>query len=679
MIHISHLRLRSITANRIYGADIPFESGLNVVQAGNTSGKSTSLQAIIYALGLQRALGPQLDVPLPYAMRERIHARKDDAYEPVIESYVEVEIRNGAGRSVIVRRDIAGGKDRKLIQTWSGPGLALNGARSNPRDYYVLDGGAAQAEDGFHHFLADFMGWVLPKVPRFDGTECPLYLEAIFPMLFVEQKRGWSTIQGPFPTFLKIQDVTRRVMEFLLDLDVGKIRRRRAELRNAVTTTVQRWTQRREALEEIAQRVGRLRGIPSAPTAEFSISPELRLEILREGEWVSIGDAVIAARARIAELEGVPIESTEDAVPAMIQRLEIVRGEIEALSAQLEAVRSEASSEEQEQLALRTRLQSLQADLRRNQDALKLRKLGSELGHAAGEHVCPTCHQGITSELMPAVEAVGMGLDENIAFVKSQIEMYRVALDGVSERVGDCRARYRAKDEELRERQSELRSLRQAILQPSKAPSRIVIEEIVRLQAFLERVSSLEEASAIASDELQVIAIEWARLQEALKATPPDDLTFSDAEKINALEKAIQDRIQAYGFRSFQSSEIVLSRENLRPLAITRDEDGDVVEKEITFEVSASDGIRLKWAYYLSLLRSAGKTNHAGLVIYDEPGQQEIDASSLYAFLQDGARSKDPARQIIISTSEPLPAVKAAVGTNANVVSFDGFILQPLR
>lgn len=297
MIHISHLRLRSITANRIYGADMPFKAGLNVIQAGNTSGKSTSLQAIIYALGLERSLGPQLDVPLPYAMRERIHSRKDDEYELVIESYVEVEIRNATGQSIIVRRDIVGGKDRKLIQTWAGPGLANGGIRSNPRDFYAIDRGSAQAEDGFYTFLAGFIGWSLPKVPRFDGTESPLYLEAIFPMLFVEQKRGWSTIQGPFPTFLKIQDVARRVMEFLLDLDVGKIRRRRTELRNAISTELVRWTQRRAALDDIAQRVGRLRGIPTAPTAEFAIAPELRLEIMRDGEWILIDEAVRVAKA----------------------------------------------------------------------------------------------------------------------------------------------------------------------------------------------------------------------------------------------------------------------------------------------------------------------------------------------------------------------------------------------
>lgn len=678
MIHISHLRLRAITAKRIYGADIPFKAGLNVVQAGNTSGKSTSLQAIIYALGLERALGPQLDVPLPYAMRERIHAHKDDSYELVIESYVEVEMANGRGQSVIVRRDIAGGKDRKLIQTWTSPTLASNGARSGQRDYYVLDGGAAQADDGFHAFLAKFIGWELPRVPRFDGTECPLYLEAIFPMLFVEQKRGWSTIQGPFPTFLKIQDVVRRVMEFLLDLDVGKIRRQRAELRSMINAVLQRWAHRRQAFEEVAQRVGRLRGIPAVPTAEFALLPELRLEILREGEWAAIEEVVKVARSRITELEGVPIEKTEDAVPELLKRLEVVRSDIDLLSAQLESVRAEAGLEHHEQQAIRLRLETLGADLKRNQDALKLRRLGSDLGRAAGEHVCPTCHQDITSELLPAVEAVGMGLDENIAFVKSQIDLYRVALDATNERVRDWAARYKAKTDELRERQAELRSLKQAIVQPSAAPSRVVIEEIVRLQSFIDRVGSFEEASMIATDELQTIAIEWARLQDELKALPVDELTSDDAAKINALETSVQKRLQAYGFRSFQPTEIVLSRENVRPLALTRDEDGNVIEREIAFEVSASDAVRLKWAYYLSLLQLGGGTNHAGLIILDEPGQQEVDMNSLYAFLQDGARQKVQSRQIIISTSEPLTAIKSAVGESANIVAFDGFILQPL-
>uniref|UniRef100_UPI00313ABDF6 ATP-binding protein n=1 Tax=Inquilinus sp. OTU3971 TaxID=3043855 RepID=UPI00313ABDF6 len=242
MIKLRHLRLRSFTASRAFGTDIPFSTGLNVVHAPNTSGKSTCLQAIIYALGLERSLGPQLSIPLPYAMRERIHEFEDAPYELVLQSYVELELENTNGEIVVLHRDVVGGKNTKLIQTWQGPTLSFDLPRNEQRDYFVLDPGAATNESGFHAYLARFLGWDLPIVARYDGTECPLYLETIFPMLFVEQKRGWSAIQGPFPTYFRIQDVARRVMEFLLDLEAAHNRRRRTELRGIISDLVGKWS-----------------------------------------------------------------------------------------------------------------------------------------------------------------------------------------------------------------------------------------------------------------------------------------------------------------------------------------------------------------------------------------------------------------------------------------------------
>lgn len=679
MITIRHLRLRAITSARIYAADIPLRSGLNVVQADNTSGKSTSLQAIIYALGLERSLGPQLAIPLPYAMRERIHRHKDEPLENVLQSFVELEIENDQNQTLIIHRDVTGGRDPKLVQTWAKGTITGSSDRGQQRDFYVHDGGAAQRDDGFHGFLAEFMGWNLPLVPRFDGTESILYLEAIFPMLFVEQKRGWSVTQGPFPTYLRIQDVARRVMEFLLDLDAGKIRRERGELRSAIANVVQRWTERRSILEEHAQRVGRLRGIPAQPSAEFALAPELRLEIYRQDDWQPLSQAATEISARIRQLEAEQLQPTEKIAPELQQRLELVRREVDELGAVLEIIRNDFNIEQQEEHGLRTRLASLNSDLLRNQDALKLKRLGSSLGRAASEHVCPICHQDVSSELLPAVENVGMGLEENIAFVRSQIDLYGTAVQGATGRVNDCRGRHRSMDEQLKEKQAELRSLRQALVQPSSAPSRVTIEEIVRLQAQLDRIVSLEEVASVASQELQQLAQEWSQLQDRLRRLASDELTDLDKRKIDRLQNSIQRQLAEYGFRSFKPNEIILSRDNFRPLALSRGEDGELVEKELGYEISASDGIRLKWAYYLSLLflSEVEKTNHAGMVIFDEPGQQEIAQSSLNAFLRDAAQYAR-GRQVIISSSETLDSIRSAVGSVAHIVSFVGFILQPL-
>ena len=50
------------------------------------------------------------------------------------------------------------------------------------QDYFVLDAGTAQREAGFHHMLAEYIGWHLPPVRRYDGSETILYLETIFPL-----------------------------------------------------------------------------------------------------------------------------------------------------------------------------------------------------------------------------------------------------------------------------------------------------------------------------------------------------------------------------------------------------------------------------------------------------------------------------------------------------------------
>lgn len=680
MIRLRHLRLRSFTASRAFGADIPFEAGLNIVQAPNTSGKSTCLQSIIYALGLERSLGPQLSIPLPYAMREQIHEFKDAPYELVLQSYVELEVENAEGEIVVLHRDVVGGKNPKLVQTWQGAGLTTGLPLGEQRDYFVLDGGSATHESGFHAYLARFLGWDLPTVARYDGTECPLYLETIFPMLFVEQKRGWSSIQGPFPTFFRIQDVARRVMEFLLDLETARNRRRRSELRGAISELVGRWSDRRKLFEEAASRVGRLRGLAAQPTAEFATAPTIDLQLYYQGEWVRLGEVIETVSARIAELEASQLETVEEAAPDMQVRVTDLRAQIDALSAILEAVRTEYGSETQDNRALEDRVRSLESDLKRNQDAQKLQRLGSDLGRAASEHVCPTCHQDISNELLPTVDSVGMALDENVAFVKSQLELYQSALLNSRERLQEIAARYRGSERDLQDKQQELRTLRQELTRPSASPSRAAIEEIVRLQAFLERLRSVEELSYSLMDELQEIATEWAAATNTLRLLPPDELTVTDKRKLDYLQTSIRQHLDRYGFRSFQPGEISLSSDNFRPLVL-RSENGEMVEKEINFEVSASDAIRLKWAYYLSCLEliSAFTVNHPGLAVFDEPGQQEIEVGSLFEFLRSAAQRASQGQQVIVSTSETLDAVNAALGANSNIVSFPAFILQPLE
>lgn len=109
-----------------------------------------------------------------------------------------------------------------------------------------------------------------------------------------------------------------------------------------------------------------------------------------------------------------------------------------------------------------------------------------------------------------------------------------------------------------------------------------------------------------------------------------------------------------------------------QPVAVPHD---DSIASKLTDKL-----IRLKWSYYLSLLALSidQTTNHAGVVIYDEPGQQEMKRDNLYAFLADAAKLS-VGRQVIVSTSESIDAIRAVLKSSAHIISFSGFILQPLN
>jgi len=223
-LRIRHLRLRAETGAGPFGADIPFSTGLNVLWADNTKGKSTCLQGLLYALGLERMLSPRREIPLTYVMTSHLEEdNKSGVRHAILESSVSVELENSAGKVITVRRAVKSTGDTRLVTVFQGPQLTNPAGQYEQRDYFVLDPGAAQREAGFHRYLAEFMSWQLPRARRFDGSETMLYLETVFPLLYVEQKAGWSSMPAAFPSFLQIRDVGRRAIEFLMGLDTHEL------------------------------------------------------------------------------------------------------------------------------------------------------------------------------------------------------------------------------------------------------------------------------------------------------------------------------------------------------------------------------------------------------------------------------------------------------------------------
>ena len=672
---IRHLRLRAETTSGPFGADIPFTTGLNVLWADNTKGKSTSLQGLLYALGLERMLSPRREIPLTYVMTSHLEEDgKTGVKQAILESSVAVELENAQGHIITVRRAVKSAGDTRLVTVFEGPQLTGAAGQYSQRDYFVIDPGAAQREAGFHRYLAEFMGWKLPRARRFDGSETMLYLETVFPLLYVEQKAGWSSLPAAFPNYLQIRDVGRRAIEFLMGLATHELELKRQKLDMDIAASNSAWAGKRTEIVSVATLANaRVQGIPSAPTVSTADIESAFLQATSEGEWRPLEEIMSALRQRVADLRSAEIPDVEDVADAAAEEL----GQVMELAAQQNANRNALFRARQAEIVQRVsvqqRIAALEEDLQKNQDAQKLRNFGSKLTEAFAADHCPTCSQPIQDTLLAQqASAAVMPVEDNIEYIKSQRAIFQRLNAQVEAAISSLDRRLAAATVEVNETNSRLRALRADLIAPSHSPSTAMLEERLRAEGRLETLEDVQQRFEQHKVALIGLAGNHAQLLTQRQALPVDRLTETDQAKLKRLTSLIQQQAASYGFTTFPASEIEIAPDNFRP-----QKEGF----EIGFELSASDAIRLKWAYHLALMELSltDPTNHPGFVVFDEPRQQAAREVSFQRLLERAAIAKASGQQVIFATSEDRGRLEDFLKTiDCNYRPFEGYIVKPL-
>lgn len=214
--------MRNLTINRlqyqvtledkfIYGADIPFHSGLNIIYGPNSVGKSSIIIGIIYALGAEKALGIFQNKQNPFKPEfyDRIHNVK------VEKSYVLLEISNGE-KTITIFRYVTG-TDTTIVAIYENPIEKLDLAK--PQHKLIAIGDGVMIEGGLQYYLFDFLNIKIVEVSNYDEGTSKLYFENLLPLFFVEQRAGWSQIQARQISRYGILDVKKVVFEYLFGLD----------------------------------------------------------------------------------------------------------------------------------------------------------------------------------------------------------------------------------------------------------------------------------------------------------------------------------------------------------------------------------------------------------------------------------------------------------------------------
>jgi len=671
-LRFRQLRLRAVTTDGVYGADVPFASGLTVLWADNTKGKSTCMQGMLYALGLERMLSPRREIPLPHAMTSYLNTDNEKRVE-VLESSVSVEISNGEDQIITISRAVKATTDTRLITVDFGPMLSEGAVGLKRQNFFVLDPGAAQREDGFHYFLEGFLGWRLPQVRRYDAPETKLYLETVFPLFWVEQKFGWSAIPAAIPTYMRIREVHKRAVEFILDLDVHKLEMQRERLAELISANAKQWFTVRQELELfVARGGGRVAALSEIPLAEPDALSRPYIQLAQGTEWVALSTVLSQLRGTVANLEDQAVPVVEDQSEEVSRKLEQLTLRVDELNAERIRIHNLQQLKIADIRSLERRNATLDDDLTKNLDVQRLQRY-SGLTAALTPDRCPTCEQALVDTLLSqnALSAV-MPVSDNIEYIRSQKKMFEGILARERADESERRDQLSAISRQLVDYYAQIRLLRSELVAPGSNPSAAVIEERIRSEARIRDMEGLQAVFGDAIERLRNLQDAYAKLLEERTKIPTEKLSQSDQSKLSRLTELVQSQAKDFGFSTFSPSELSISEDSYRP-----EKEGF----EIGFETSASDAIRLKWAYQLSLIELAKEkqTNHPGMLIFDEPRQQSSSRPSFQNLLKRASKSKDVNQQIIFSTSEDLETLKRITASvECQEIIFPGYILQKI-
>jgi len=395
------------------------------------------------------------------------------------------------------------------------------------------------------------------------------------------------------------------------------------------------------------------------------------IEIYRDEQAISLNAALEENFGELKRLEEDEIPTVQQTVSQATVQLNAGYQRLNDLELLSQEIADDIRLETAEQAALQARLAALNEDLKKNQDVARLRNYGAtdHLHVASGE--CPTCHQNIADVLLDQREQeTVMTIDENIEYIRNQIQTFerleqrmvggisakQRKLDAIENKIGDIRG--------------EVRVLKRTLIADGRIPSLAALRERIVLEEESQRFVETSERFTGQLSEFEVLSRKWRSVLTRKRRLTAEVVTRDDRNKLKSLENRFCELESLFGFDSFPTARLSLSPDNYRP---TRE------GFDLVYAVSASDNIRTSCAFLLGLLEMARvyETNHPGLLILDEPRQQNVKWSDHTEVFVRAAEAKQYAQQVIVATSDSeMRIAEVCEKTDCQLISFPDHILS---
>ncbi len=638
MLKINAIKIEVNTSSGLFGADYEFGTGLNIVRGNNTSGKSSLFQSILYCLGFEELIGGRNEKTMQSVLKDIVEFPKGE-FHNVLQSYVFLEIENHQHKKITLKRGvITQNRASQLIDVYEEGFLTEQVQNKEPKPMYIHDkGGASDEYYGFHLYLEDFLGWKLPNIVNRIGDSRKLYLQQVASGYIVEQKTGWSDFYATMPHY-GLSNKEARVTEFLLSLDIYENQKKKLELNSEKRLIEGRWTALYTQFTKLSQKGnGRLVGLEPRPQIINDFST-INILLANDENEISISDYIDIQQEELEHLNSRAIPNVSDKIVENESKLEELNNFINRLSLNYEMLSSQLSFDKNKLGRYEEQLDSLNEDLRKNKGALKVKNLGAEIDLKSANDNCPTCNQPIKDSLLPKdIEQNPMNLDENISFVQAQIKMLNVYIEGIKHKISEKESKISFVRNKLNDSRQEVRQLKKELIADDRLPSELEIERKLNLKKRIEFYTGFLEDFYELLEDMQSLSKSYEKILSNEKELPNDYFSINDRKKIDLLRNEFIRILNKVDYKSKPSNFIKISMENYLPIVNEPIDDEEMKSYNIRFDSSGSDFIRCIWSYYCSLLKVSQKYggHHPGLLMFDEPKQQDIAIEHFHEFLSE--------------------------------------------
>jgi hypothetical protein len=619
------------TMDSVYGADIPFHSGLNVIYGPNSLGKTSIITGIIYALGAEKGLGifKADQNPFKPEFYDRING------ENIKTSYVLLEISNGIDTYCIAR-----GIKNKTNTVAIKKCTIDNVENTKETKYLVASGDGVFAEDGLQFFLFNFLDIPIVEVPTYESKLSKLYLENLVPLFFVEQRAGWSQIQARQVTRYGIREIKKVAFEFIMGLD-----RFQMHLIEIKRREIQEEIRRKKTIYEDA--VEQLLVAANAKVVDDTLIVE------KEGLGkISVFEIVTYLTNRY-NIEIERLDKLEDSDMDVKNDNHLIRENLKKAE-----FFQRKTSDRINKLVLEINgyvsyIERIQQNKFKNKQLKKIEGLSLELNitycpicetplNREHEGECILCHHDIKRKISTP--------EQNLEFLEDEEKSFRDVLESKQLELRKQRVIHSENKEKIGSLEQTLEHQISTFIGGNTNSLRAKVQELDLLNQEIKKFTWIAkkwkelDASRLVLKNLNIENAKLAELVKGFLSSP------HDVDILNSIKMFFQKNVKSLNL--FKGKEELISKIKIDEL----DYSPFLEEYDIFNIISSSDNVRIMLSYYLSLLQTSllkkddNEIKFPNLLLFDEPKQQNLDNDSLIEFVKVIESLSSNSFQIILTT-----------------------------